>query len=103
MLIGVALHACAPSIHYLGDTYAPSQEVEVYYDQGDVRREYKVMGKMTNDQILDYDVEAVKAKMIEKAKQSGADGIVFTDLGVQKSELDGSDRLSVKAMLIKFL
>lgn len=76
--------------------------MEVYYDEKDVKREYKVIGKMTNDKMLDYDVEAVKAKMIEKAKQAGGDGIIFTDIGVERSEADG-DRLALKATLIKYI
>ncbi|WP_162055172.1 hypothetical protein [Pontibacter pamirensis] len=57
---------------------------------------------MTNDKVVDYDVEVVKAKMIEKAKQAGGDGIIFTDVGLERSDTEG-DRLAIKANLIKYL
>lgn len=98
----VAITSCAPSIYYLGDTYVPSSGIEVFYDAKDVQRAYKVIGKMTNDKILEYDVEEVKVKMIEKAKQVGGDGIIFTDIGIEKTVAD-EDRLAVKANLIKYL
>lgn len=101
-MLCVALSSCAPTIHYLGEAYEPSTEVEVYYDEKDVKKEYKVIGKMTNDKMVDYNVEVVKAKMIEKAKQAGGDGIIFTDIGVERSETDG-DRLAVKATLIRYI
>ena len=96
------LYPLAPTIHYLGESYEPSSDIEVFYDAKDIKREYKVIGKMANDKAKDYDVEVVKAKMIEKAKQVGGDGIIFTDVGVERSDTEG-DRLAIKANLIKYL
>ena len=102
IVLCVVLHSCGPTIHYLGDNYEPNSEIEVFYDEKDVKKEYRAIGKMTNDKMVDYDVDLVKAKMIEKAKEVGGDGIIFTDIGVSKSETD-DDRISVKATLIKYL
>ncbi|MEJ7681446.1 MAG: hypothetical protein WKG06_27065 [Segetibacter sp.] len=57
---------------------------------------------MTNDKIFEYDTEVIRKKMIEKAKQVGADGIIFSDLSVEKDNKQ-DDRIAVKAELIKFL
>ena len=40
--------------------------------------------------------------MIEKSQQTGGDGIIFTDVGVERSDTEG-DRLAIKANLIKYL
>lgn len=59
------------------------------------------MGRMTNDQFIERDLELVKKKMIEKAKSVGADAIIFYDLSAEAMENYG-DGLEVKAQLLKF-
>lgn len=101
IILSVVLLGCGPTIHYLGDTHSPTSNVDLYYDAKEVKKEYKVIGRMTNDQFIDYHVEAVKKEMIKKAQQVGADGIIFSDLSVENSRSQG-DKLAVKAELIKY-
>ena len=98
----VLLSCSGPTIHYLGESYGPSASVEVYYDAKEVKKEYKVMGRMTNDKFMEYDIELIKKKMIEKAKLVGADAVIFYDLSAEEIERVG-DGISVKAQLIKYL
>jgi len=91
-----------PVIHYLGDSYPPSAAIEIYYDVKEVKKEYKVMGRMTNDKYMEYDVDLIKRKMMEKAKLVGADAVIFYDLSAEDIERIG-DGISVKAQLIKYL
>ncbi len=95
------LLGCGPAIHYLGDTHAPTATVDLFYDAKEVKQEFTVIGRMTNDQYIDYGVEVVKEEMIKKAKQVGANGIIFSDISVN-SNAEVSNRLSVKAELIKY-
>ncbi len=70
--------ACAPRIHYLGDTYTPKDDIEVYYDQGDIEREYKVIGQLSSDnRESGVNLEKMRIKMIESAKEKGSDAILF--------------------------
>jgi len=96
------LSCSGPTIHYLGDSYPAAASVEVYYDAKEVKKEYKVMGRMTNDKFMEYDIELIKTKMIEKAKLVGADAVIFYDLSAEDIERVG-DGISVKAQLIKYL
>lgn len=102
ILFSLSISSCGPTIHYLGESYDSSQSVEVYYEAKQIKKEYKVIGRMTNDKIFEYDTEVIRKKMIEKAKQVGADGIIFSDLSVEKDNKQ-DDRIAVKAELIKFL
>jgi uncharacterized protein YbjQ (UPF0145 family) len=86
----------------LGDSYQSSDSVEIYYDEKEVKKEYKVMGRMTNDKFMEYDIDLIKRKMIEKAKLVGADAIIFYDLSAEETEKVG-DAITVKAQLIKYL
>ena len=91
-----------PVIHYLGDSYPSSASIDVFYDMKEVKKEYQVMGRMTNDKFMEYDIELIKRKMMEKAKLVGADAIIFFDLSAEDIERIG-DGISVKAQLIKYL
>jgi hypothetical protein len=101
ILLTLMLVSCGPTIHFLGDAHAPTSTVDLYYDTKEVTKEYKVIGRMTNDQYINYDVEDVKKEMIKKAKQVGADGIIFSDLNVENTRSQG-DKLAVKAELIRY-
>lgn len=71
--------SCAPQINYLGSSYPPTQEVDIFFDEEDIQRDFKVMGMMKNEGAemeLD-DAESVKNAMIKKAKSVGADAILF--------------------------
>jgi len=41
----ICLMSCAPTIHYLGDTYSIKNDVDVFYDEKDVENQYKTIGR----------------------------------------------------------
>lgn len=102
ILFSVMLPGCGPTIHYLGDTHAPTSTLDLYYDAKEIKKEYRVIGRMTNDQFINYNVEYLKKQMIKKAKQVGADGIIFSDLSVINNRWSEGDKIAVKAELIKY-
>jgi len=80
LILSVAflITACSPTMNYLGDTFAPTDHVDIYYDEGDIEKEFRVMGQLTGDNVNTIgSMEDVKNKMIEEAKMRGADGIWF--------------------------
>jgi len=91
--------SCTPKISYLGDTFAPSTDIKVYYDQGDIKREYKVMGLMTADSFRS--LESIKEEMIQSAKAKGADGILFGGFYEQPNSFDVEEKV-VEGKLLKF-
>lgn len=75
--------ACSPNFKYLGDSYTPTNgDIEVFYDIGDINKDFKVMGILTanTEQALDKSTENVKKLMIEKAATKGADAILFINI-----------------------
>ena len=98
----ILFSSCGRTIHYLGDFYTPKDEVEVFYDTNDVPYEFKVIGQMTHDKFINYNLETIKTEMIKKASLNGADAIVFQDFFVtRENEADG-DRFSVVAKAIRY-
>ncbi|NNE28471.1 MAG: hypothetical protein HKN16_02470 [Saprospiraceae bacterium] len=94
--------SCSPTIHFLGDTYPATTDIDVFYDAKDVEKQYKTIGKMTHDKFLDYEVEAIKESMIKKAKEKGGDGIIFTQNTSTRVDDEMGDRLSITADVIKY-
>lgn len=78
-IIIISMVSCSPRMNYLGDVYPPTTDVDVFYDEGDIEKDFKVIGQLnadnSNNSFLDLD--DVKNKMIEEAKVRGADGIWF--------------------------
>lgn len=61
---------------YFGKTYAPTQNVDEYYDTADVEKPYTVMGTTELGEGL-RTIKKVQEKIIKLAKAKGADGVVF--------------------------
>jgi len=79
LLFVLILSACAPRMHYLGDIFAPTEEIDVYYDEMDIKQDYKVMGQLSSDNHNNtfINLDRMRENMIKEAKQKGADGILF--------------------------
>lgn len=68
------ISACAPS--YFGNTYPATQNVDVYLDAADVKKEHKTIGTAKFDKGL-RSLEALQQKAIEMGKAKGADGVIM--------------------------
>lgn len=90
--------ACSPRTHYLGDLYPPTDHVDVYYDEHDIEKDFKVIGQLSGDNDgLEYiSLDKIKEGMIVEAKERGADGIWFLF-----SDSFDSNHV-VKAKLVKY-
>jgi len=76
--------ACA-HVDYVGQTYAPTSHVDVFFTEGDVPHEYSVMGKViatANDLVS---AEKLQSKIVQKAQAKGADAVVLTGMERYKS------------------
>lgn len=92
------LSSCIPSqVYYLGDSYRPTSQLDVFYDALDVEDDFRSMGTMTSAPTSFLDFEPVKESMIQRAKAEGADGIVFNQI-----DLTPDCERTVKATLIKY-
>lgn len=86
-LVMLLLTSCGPMVNYFGNTVnPPTTNVEVFFDEKDVKKEYTVLGHMSadaednTDGIFYQTMEEVKNAMIEKAKECGGDALIFVDI-----------------------
>ena len=91
--------SCSPQLNYLGDEYPPTTHVDTYYDEGDIKQDFKVIGQLSgsNETNTLNSLDDIKKSMINEAKKRGADGIwfLFHDSAVENH--------LVQAKLIKYL
>jgi hypothetical protein len=73
------LAGCA-NLDYMGESYPPTQHVDVYYSEQNVPREYHVMGEILATAELMVSTSDLQAKMVKKAQENGADAVVLLGL-----------------------
>ena len=77
---GLYLASCGTRIQYVGSSSKATQNVEVFVDASSITRPYNIIGKgYPSTSVGIPNVEKVQAKAILKAKQIGADAILFQD------------------------
>ena len=97
----ILLASCTPTVHYFGDAYNPTANLDVFFDEKDVSKPYKVMGHMTHDTFINYDPDILRTEMEREARTRGADAIIYTGLG-NDLDTESSDKFRVSAKLIRY-
>ena len=90
-LMSIAFIACV-NTDYIGKSFAPTTNVDVYFSEADVEKEYEVMGKITEESSEFISFEKLQQKMVEQAMEKGADGIIIG--GMEKIEAGSSSTTS---------
>jgi hypothetical protein len=82
-LAGVALLllsiGCA-HLDYVGQSYAPTPNVDVVFSERDLKSDYTVMGQLiaTGDALVS--TSKLQRKIVERAQQAGADAVLIESL-----------------------
>lgn len=67
-------------IDYIGQEYPPTDNVDLYFDEDEVGRDYKVMGQLIATAGEWVSAEKMQKKIKKKAMEKGADGVVILGL-----------------------
>jgi hypothetical protein len=97
IILGMAflLSSCA-SVSYFGDRYMPvKSDVEIYYSVHDVKKLYKVIGRLTSP---NYDEDRLKAELKNYARTVGGNAVVINKPDVSN---DGQS-VSVTADVLRY-
>lgn len=96
--------ACSPKITYLGDYYGSTVNIDVYYDEKDIDKDYKTIGIARNegDEFEQDNLEAIREEMIKKAREVGADAILFESIGGNVDRDDWDSKKVVEAKFLKY-
>ncbi len=80
VLVLVMLTLGCAHLDYVGKSYPPTQNVDVVFREQDLHHEYTVIGQLvaTGDELVS--ASKLQQKIIERAKQAGADAVIIEGL-----------------------
>lgn len=73
------------SFDYLGKSYAPTQNPDIFFRTEDVPKDYEVMGKVTAEVPYHKKLKYLQAKVEKVAREHGADAILFSDVNIRST------------------
>ena|SRR5688572_9306926 len=81
LILASFLFSCGMRMNYLGTTSSPTENVDVFVDPGAIKKPYTIVGKGYAEgiSISKKSYEIMQKKAIRKAKEKGADAILFQD------------------------
>jgi hypothetical protein len=96
ILVTVIIVSRCATVHYLGESYPPTQHVDLYFSENSVQKQYKVIGRIEAtadaDELI-YSTDKFTETIIEKARNKGADGVIILDFrNVQTGVTETNDR-----------
>jgi hypothetical protein len=104
-VLGIILFLSACSLYspaYFGSRFTPTTDVQSYYSIKDINKPFEVIGHM-NAATGHSESSQIKTRqlVIEKAKEIGGDGVVFSELNRQVNQ-NTTDDFTIKVDVIKF-
>ena len=74
----------------MGESYFPTVEVDVYYDEKDIEYDYSVMGIARNegDMFENDDLNAIRDALIKKAREVGANAVLILSINENRPSVD---------------
>jgi hypothetical protein len=79
-LIMIVFVAGCTKIDYVGEEYPPTAQVDLFFTMDDVERDYKIMGHVVASADDLVSAGKMQEKIMEKARQKGADAVVILGL-----------------------
>lgn len=78
--IVLVFSSCITRIAYLGSTDVPTSQVDIFVNENAIKKNYEIVGKgYIHYGVYSRGIENIQKKAIAKAKQVGANGILFQD------------------------
>ena len=86
---------------YVGKSFEPTTNVDLYFSKEDIQKEYTVMGHAIGSGTSDSN--DIQKALIEEAKEKGAGAVLITEIGNPLLSSEDSDPKSeVKASFLKY-
>ncbi|MFQ5606903.1 MAG: hypothetical protein ACE5GA_03070, partial [Candidatus Zixiibacteriota bacterium] len=78
--LALALVFACTKIDYVGESYPPTSHVDLFFSEDAVTVEHKVMGRLVAHADDIVSAGKMQKKIMEKARQKGADGVIILGL-----------------------
>lgn len=82
MLLATAFVAGCVSSDYVGKSYPPTTNVDIYFSESEIKYAFEVMGEITveTDDVFLINAEKMQDKLVDEAKKKGADAVILSGL-----------------------
>lgn len=101
LFAGLLFAGCA-SVNYVGLEYAPTNNIDVFYSEEAVVYDYELIGHGLGSGFWVRN-QKIQNKLIETAKERGADAILITGLGKSNVLIGSGISTDEKQMNVAFL
>ncbi len=76
--------ACSTRVNYLGSTYSPTRQIDVYVHEPSINMQYEIIGKGYLSGYSFNHLKKLQKKSIEVAKAKGANAVLIQDQYIPK-------------------
>jgi len=100
----ILLAGCA-EVNYIGQSYEPTTEVELFFDDKLIEQEYTIIGQAIGTGSWGVSNSKIQDKLIQTAKRKGADAIIITGLGkdnISTGEGTSTEETQINATFIRY-
>lgn len=81
LLVSVLFFGCAPSVQYIGKSYTPTEQVDVFMDTDEIKKGYEVIGKIDGvSGVFGSGFDEIQEKIVQSARAKGADGVILYNM-----------------------
>lgn len=101
ILMALIMTGCA-NVNYVGYEYGPTEDVDIYYSEAAIDQEYEQIGHGLGTGFWVKN-KKIEAKLIEQAREKGADAILYTGLGKSNVIIGNGWSADEKQMNVTFL
>ncbi len=92
---------CA-NVNYVGEEFSPTETVDIYYSEQAIDQDYDLIGHGLGSGFWVKN-RKIKSKLIEEAREKGADAILVTGLGKSNVFIGNGISADEKQMNVAFL
>ena len=79
ILVMLLAMGCAP-VSYIGNSYEPTDNVDLYFSVDDIKMEYTVIGHALGVGGWQKNHKGINETLIKDAKENGADAVLITGM-----------------------
>ncbi len=100
----IIISSCA-EVNYVGQSYQPTEEVEIFFDEKLIEREYTIIGHAIGSGAWGVSNSKIQDKLIQTARKKGAHAIIITGLGkdtISTGEHTTTDETQINAQFIRY-
>ena len=77
LLAAFLVTGCGNKIIYYGRSYQPTNNVDLFFRESDLKEQFEVMGKATYEVSSKKNSDKVQRDLVSRVRKKGADAIIF--------------------------